>query len=390
MKKIILLIIAISISIGAIAQKGKVTAAQSFIDQGALDKAKEAIDQALTNEKSNTWSNTFFTKGNLCRAIYDADNPAYNSFYADPLAEAYASYEKAMELDPKGGIKKKIIAQLIYNSMVGQLSSQGAKKFEAKDFEGAFNSFITQVKITESGMYAGNVDTGMYFNTALAAINAKKFNEAIKYFEKCAEMKYLGLTPYLQISQCYLGLGDTAKAENYLLNLKDKFPEDNNVFITIADFYLKSNRPIEALNYIEISKKKDPSNYGLYYAAGVTYLNQNRFDEAIADLTKSVELKSDLYESQYALGASYINKAAAMLLKANDEMDINKFNVLFNEANNVYAQAIPYMEKALELKPDDIYTMKSLGELYYRLKATGNNLEKYNAIKARISAIENK
>jgi tetratricopeptide (TPR) repeat protein len=295
-----------------------------------------------------------------------------------------------MELDPKGGIKKKILAQQIYGSMIGQLSLQGAKKYEAKDFEGAFNSFMTQVKIAESGMYAGNVDTGMYFNTALAAINAKKYNEAIKYFEKCAEMKYLGLTPYLQISQCYLGLGDTAKAENYLLNLKDKFPEDNNVSITIADFYLKSNRPNEALNYIEISKKKDPSNYGLYYAAGVTYLNQNRFDEAIADLTKSLELKSDLYDSQYALGAAYINKAAAMLLKANDEMDINKFNVLFNEANNVYAQAIPHMEKALELKPDDIYTMKSLGELYYRLKTTGNNLEKYNAIKAKITAIENK
>jgi tetratricopeptide (TPR) repeat protein len=390
MKKFILLIIAVSISIGAIAQKGKVTAAQSFIDQGALDKAKEAIDQALTNEKSNTWSNTFFTKGKLCQAIYDADNPAYNSYYADPLAEAYTSYEKAMELDPKGGTKKKIIAEQIYASMIGQLSSQGAKKFEAKDFEGAFNSFITQVKLAESDMYAGSVDTGMYFNTALAAINAKKYNEAIKYFEKCAEMKYLGLTPYLQISQCYVGLGDTAKAETYLLNLKDKFPEDNNVFITIADFYLKSNRPNEALNYIEISKKKDPSNYGLYYAAGVTYLNQNRFEEAITDLTKSIELKSDIYDSQYALGAAYINKAAEMFKKANDIMEVKQYSEAVDVANAVYAKALPYMEKALELKPDDIYAMKSLQELYYRLKETGNNLEKYNAIKAKISAIENK
>lgn len=386
MKKIILLITAISISIGAVAQKGKVTAASSFIDQGALDKAKEAIDLALTDEKSKDWTNTYFVKGKLCQAIYEADNPAYNSFYTDPLAEAYVSYQKAMELDPKGGTKNKIITQQIYNILIGQLSNQGAKRYEAQDFEGAYNSFLTQIKAAEGGLYVGGVDTGMYFNTALAAFNAKKFNESMKYYEKCAEMKYLGLTPYLQISQCYLGLGDTAKAENYLLNLKDKFPEDNTVFITIADFYLKNNKPDEALNYIEISKKKDPTNYSLYWAAGVTYLNQKKFDEAIADLSRSIELKSDLFDSHYALGATYINKAAAMLEKANDEMDLNKFNVLFNQANEVYAKAIPPMEKALELKPDDLDTMRSLKELYYRLKMTA----KHDAMKAKVDALENK
>ena len=48
MKKFFLLIAAVSISFGAMAQKGKVTSALSYIDQGTLDKAKEAIDQALT------------------------------------------------------------------------------------------------------------------------------------------------------------------------------------------------------------------------------------------------------------------------------------------------------------------------------------------------------
>jgi hypothetical protein len=47
MRKIVLLISAIIMTIGVSAQKGKVSSALSFIDQGALDKAKEAIDQAL-------------------------------------------------------------------------------------------------------------------------------------------------------------------------------------------------------------------------------------------------------------------------------------------------------------------------------------------------------
>ena len=52
------------------------------------------------------------------------------------------------------------------------------------------------------------------------------------------------------------------------------------------------------------------------------------------------------------------------------------------EANVVYAKALPYMEKAYELKPDDVYAMRSLKELYYRLKQT----DKYNAIKAKLDA----
>ncbi len=65
MKKFFLLIAAVSISIGAMSQKGKVTSALSYIDQGILDKAKEAIDQALVNESSMNWFNTYFAKGKL-------------------------------------------------------------------------------------------------------------------------------------------------------------------------------------------------------------------------------------------------------------------------------------------------------------------------------------
>ncbi len=88
MKKLFLLLAVITISIGAIAQKGKVTAAQSFIDQQMLDKAKESIDQALTNEKSMNWTNTYFTKGKLCQAIFEADNPKYNAYYTRPACRS--------------------------------------------------------------------------------------------------------------------------------------------------------------------------------------------------------------------------------------------------------------------------------------------------------------
>ena len=90
MKKFFLLIAAVSISFGAMAQKGKVTSALSYIDQGILDKAKDAIDQALTNESTMNWFNTYFAKGKLCQATFESENPKFNAFYPDPLEEAYA------------------------------------------------------------------------------------------------------------------------------------------------------------------------------------------------------------------------------------------------------------------------------------------------------------
>jgi tetratricopeptide (TPR) repeat protein len=391
MKKFFLLIAVISISVTTMAQKGKVTAAQSFIDQGMLDKAKEAIDQAMTNEKTMNWANTYFVKGKLCQAVFESAEPKFKDLCPDPLFESYNSFEKAMELDPKGATKKKIITGMVYNTLAVDLYNQGSKQFEAKEFDGALKSFETQIKITESDKYAGTVDTGMYYNAGLAAVNSGKYNEAIKYFEKCAQMGYLGVTPYFQIYESYLGLKDTAKAESVLMGLNSKFPNDKNVTLQLIDLYIKSNKNEEALKYIKQAKEVDPQNSTLFFAAGIIYLNMYKYDEAIAELSKSVEMNPNLYDSQYGLGAAYINKASDMFTKANEIMDVNKYTQAIEVANAVYAKALPYMEKANELKPDDVFALRSLQELYYRLKQKDPTLNaKYEEVRAKLKTIEGK
>ena len=386
MKKFFLLIAAVTISFGAIAQKGKVTSALNYIDQGILDKAKEAIDLALANEAAVNWFNTYFAKAKLCQATFQSKDPKINALYADPLAEAYKAYEKAMELDPKGTVKKKIITGSIFNNLAVDFYNQGSQRFEAKDYTGALQSFQTQIKITESDIYVGAVDTGMYYNAGLAAVNSGKYKDAIQYFQKCADMKYMGITPYFQMSEAYLASGDTVNAEATLTGLSAKFPNDKNVTLQLIDLYIKGNKNAEAQKYIKVAKESDPNNFSLYLASGIIFLNEFKYDDAITELTKSIELKGDVYDSQYGLGAAYINKAADMFKAANEIMDVKKYSEAIDQANAVYAKALPYMEKANEIKPDDVYSMRSLQELYYRLKMT----DKYTAIKAKLDAIDKK
>lgn len=384
MKKFFLLAAAVIISLGAMAQKGKVTSALSFIDQGALDKAKEALDQAMVNEKTKNWSNTYFAKGRLCQAVFSTDNPKFKEFCKDPLGDAYEAYEKAIELDPKGTMKKRIITNMIYNSLALDLYNEGSKHFENQDFKSALKSFETQIKITESDKYAGVVDTGMYYNAGLAALNSQNYQKALQYFDKCAEMKYLGITPYYQMYESYLGMGDTTKAESILTSLPEKFPGDKSITLQLADLYIKSGKYDEALKHLKVAKEDDPNNYSLWFAEGIIYLNQNKFDDAIAMLSKSIELKPDLYDSQYGMGAAYINKASDMVVKANEIMDVNKYGAAIDEAMAVFAKALPFMEKAHELKPDDVFALRSLKELYYRMKMT----DKYEAVKAQLDKLE--
>jgi tetratricopeptide (TPR) repeat protein len=386
MKKFFLLIAVVSISLVAMSQKGKVTSALGYIDQGTLDKAKDAIDQALLDDGTINWPNTYFAKGKLCQATFKSDNPKFKAFYTDPLGEAYAAYEKAMELDPKGGVKKKIITNMVYTDLAMDFFNQGSIQFEAKDFPGALKSFENQIIIAEGDKYIGVIDTGMYYNAGLAAINSGNNNAAIKYFEKCAEMKYLGITPYYQIYESYLGLGDTVKAESILKSLPTIFPDDKTITLQLIDLYIKSNKPEEALKYIKVAKEADPTNSTLYFAAGIMYLNASKYDEAIEELSKSTELNPEVYDAQYGLGAAYINKASDMFVKANEIMDVKKYSTAIDEANEVYAKALPFMEKAHQINPEDVYAMRSLQELYYRLKQT----DKYTEIKSKLDAIEKK
>ena len=386
MKKYFVLYLALSISLGAVAQMGKVTSATGFMDQGLLDKAKEALDIALVNEKSKDNPKTYVAKGRLCQEIFKTDNPKFKSLDANPLEDAYAAYQKALELDPKGNTAKQFKVASTYLSLANDFSAQGANKFSAKDFEGSLNSFENVIKVASSDLYIGVLDTGTYFNAGLAAFNGKIWDRAIPYFKKCIDMKYNftkpdGALPYFLMYQSYIAKGDTITAETTMKNAFTAFPENQDVLLQLVDHYLKSNKPQEAFAYINIAKAKDPNNFSLLWAEGVLYMKQEKYDEAIASLTKSVEMKADLFDTQFNLGVCYYNKAVGMFAKANEIVDASKYNIAVGEANLVFIKAIPFFEKASTLKPDDLDAVKNLKELYYRLRTVNPDYEaKYNEI----------
>ncbi|MCD4769949.1 MAG: tetratricopeptide repeat protein [Bacteroidales bacterium] len=384
MKRFFLSLLISIIAIGAFAQKGKVASTLNFIDAGTFDKAKEAIDAAIVHEKTKEWPKTYYAKGRLAQALYETDDPAKQALYPEPLMLAYTSYLKSIELDEKESMQKLVILQL--PQLSNDFLEWAIAEFEAEEFVKSLIAFEKLIEIQKSDIYIGSVDSAVIFNAGLSAYNAKLWDKAIDYFDQGISMAYGKTQPYLFKYLTYNEMGDMENAEKALTDAFEAFPADQNILLNLIQFYLENEMDDAAFDYINMAKESDQNNYSLFWAEGILYLKQDKFDEAIIALKKSIEIKPDFFNTQYNIGVCYYNKASNMFNEANDIMDNAEYKEATDKAYKVFGDAIPYMETAHDLNPDDLETLISLKELYYRLKMT----EKYDVVVAKINELENK
>lgn len=382
MKKFFLSFLITLIAVGGFAQKGKVSSALNFIDAGNLEKAKEAIDAAVVHEKTKAWPKTYYAQGRLAQALYESGDNKLMTLIEDPLIVAYESYLKSMELDEKTTMQKLITIQ--YPMLSNDFLSWGIAEFEAENFSKSLIAFEKLIEMQASEIYPGMIDTAVVYNAGLTAYNAKEYDKAILYYDKCIEMGYEASSPYLRKYLTYSDMEDLDNAEKTLIAAFEKFPENQDVLLQLIDFYLVNGKDDAAFEYISVAKESNPDNFSLFWAEGVLYMKQDKYDEAIAALKKSIEIKPDLFDTQFNLGVCFYNKASSMFDAANDIMDNAEYNKAVEEALEVFSKAIPYMEKAHELRPDDVSTLTSLRELYYRLKFN----DKYEEVKAKLAELE--
>jgi len=370
----------------AVAQKGKVNSALNFVESGNLEKAHEAVSAALEHEKTKDWPKTYYTMGRVAQAMWEegkaSDNEKLMTEYDDQLIYAYDNYLKGIDLDDKANIEKLVIVQL--PGLANDFLLWAAMEFDNGNYDKSTIAFEKLLDIQKSDIYMGNVDTVVIFNTALASYNAQDYEKAHKYLDQVIELQYGETTPYLLKYQAYNEEGDLENAEKALRNAFEAFPEDEQVLLTMIQFFIVNDKRDEAIDYLNLALEDAPDNYNLHYAKGVMYMQSEDYESALESLHKSIELNPDYFESQYNAGVCYYNKGAGMLEIANEIMDPTEYNKAFEEAQEVFANAVPFMERARELNPEDIDTLTSLKELYYRLQMT----DKYEEVVAKIEELE--
>lgn len=375
MKKILLVVILLTVNGFLFAQKGKVSSALSFKEGGKLDKAWEAIQEAVNPnnpkaEKSLNWPDSWEARGEILEAIYKSKDENIKKLVQNPLEEAYQSFMKAIELDPKGGnpaLKIKILS-----SFIPTLSNAAIEAFQAQKFEVSSDYFEKVLTLEATKLFKADntLDTAIMYNTGLAAMNAKQYDKAIKYFTMTADHKYNPGSSYSQIISAYQQKGDTLTSVKIMKEAFDKFPEDQSILVQLINYYITTGKPEEAINYLDKAIAKEKDNPSFYLAKGIALDKLGRQDEAIKEYELALKVKADYADAYYNIGVIYFNRGVKQFDVANavPTNDQAKFEAEKKKSDDEFTKAVPYLEKAVEYNPKDTYVKDQLKNLYYRLK----------------------
>ena len=382
-RTIILLNLAILIILAGCSPRTKVTSSQNLKDTGKLKEALATIDEAIdpsseNAEKTLNWPRTWEVRGDIYQSVYQSEDESVKGLVVSPLSEALDSYKKALELDEKGRFENSIKVKLTL--LTNDLTNQAVDAFEEQDYDQALESFENILEINEIDVIErdnpGLVDTVIIFNAGLAAYNAEDYDKAIDYYGEAAEYGYNGARTYSLMANAYQLKNDTVGALEILQEGFEKYPKDNNVLTSMIQIYLDLKKTEEAMTYLDMAINREPNNATFYFAKGTLHETMDQEDEAITAYENAIELKADYFDANYNLGALFYNKGVQQIEVANSipTSENERYEEELDKADKWFENALPYMEKCLELEPNDNMSMESLKNLYYRLKM----MDKYN------------
>jgi hypothetical protein len=404
MKKIALIIVITSLMASAFAQKATVVSAYNFHNSGRLDKAKEAIDKAITNEKTMLDAKTWFYRGNIYIDIQRSPIEEYRALDPDALDKAYAAYLRAIELDDKNRYTDDIrsfmpiVGEAFFNKG-GELFNDGLLALEDDNKGDSKSKFDASAKAFEKAFdiyaEAGISDTISIYFASMAAELGEDWDKARKLLIKLVGMEYGQSGIYSSLANIYYNQDkDLKKAiETYAIG-RQRFPEDFNLLLNETNLFLGEDMTEEALANLTKAAKIDTSNASIFFAIGAKYneladdttrseeARMDYFDKSVTAYKKSIDIDPDYFDPNYNMGALFVNKAAAIISIANELPlnEVKQYEEMKKESDNYLNLSLPYLERAHQIDPEDIATLVSLKEIYTRL----NMIEKLKEVDQKI------
>ena len=378
-----------------------------------IDKAGEAIAANPGSLSAKDMGKYYYYKGRIYAQLAGSKGDTVVPDM-EQLAIAAASYKECLKLEKETGKKKFSdkadpglfsVGVQYYNA--GIMMSESNKMGSMTAFEAAYDAKASEYREKPQ------MDTVALFNAALMAEQAEAYEKALSLNQRLIDMNYTGRTfqatnpangqpvgfpskasmekavaaglatdPIVSepiTRDLYLAVlrinQKMEKKEAYLAALKvarEKFPEEK-IFIDLElNEYLNSENTDEALKSLETAITKDPSNKVYYYIQGSLLYGKKDRENARVSYAKALELDPQYHDALYMTGLTYVDEANAITEEMN-KLNLNQtkqYDALKKKQQAKFSEALPYFEKAEQIKPDDVDTLKALKEVYYR---TGNN-----------------
>ncbi len=309
----------------------------------------------------------------------------------DAPAKAIEAYNKAYEMDPKTADKVKEGLKQI-SDFCSQVGNTG---IDTGNYADAADAYALAFEAQSSPAH-GNPEPALlyyagYLRTVDGAANPASFVIGADYLNKALELGYNDEEGniYYYLFHCYYGQKDADKAN--VLKAKDalvagikKFPKNERILDGLVQLYTNPEDsvgdPADLVALIDAAIESNPENVDLWFGRGRIFFALKQYDESIASFRKVVELKPDLFEGNYYLGVFYTIKADEMNKVMNEKQYSSQtaYDTDLKEVNAVYMEAVPWFEKAYEMKKDDVNTLDFLKSICFRLRDEEGMMDKYN------------
>ena len=401
MKKPILLLLTLFISLTTFAQKDEIKAAEKAFKKSDLAMAKTEIDKAdalIANADDKTKAKFYYIKGETYAGLSKTQPTSENYKVAADSFNSLFALEKEM-----GSDKYTKLAEPTLNTMISDLSSKGIKSYQDKNYDAAkselYQVYNLSIKDTAFLEYAAN-----------AAYLAKDFDTALDYFTQLKNIEYTGIvTEYSaknvdtgereamssvsqmnlmvkskqytdpkttvteskhpsivkNIALIYVEKGDTDKAIGAIKDARKIAPDDVNLILTEANVQIKLGNKEEFATLMNEAIKLDPNNATLYFNLGVISGEQGDTEKSKEYYNKAIELKPDYVDAYINLGSAMLEDDKALVEEMNKNLsDFKKYDVIKAKQVKLYKEVIPVYENAYELDSNDIDTVRTLMSLY--------------------------
>lgn len=420
MKKQIILLSALFISLTVFGQKDEIKNAEKALKSNDFATALAQINQAeglLANMDDKTKAKFYYLKG---KALYK------NGENID-VAAVGTAFNNLIEFENKIKSQKysNEIAELtngLINSIVEKASNDYRLATETKEPK----DYLVAAKGFEQVYHLSPKDTAFIDNAALLYYYGEDYDTSISLFEKLLDLNYTGIaTVYVATSkddgseitysdqksmdvQVKLGLVENPRVEqkesrreivirNLALNYsakenyekaseiiamgREEFPNSYTLLIDEANLHYKTGNNAMFKEKLEEAINMNPTDPMLHYNVGVMNMEQKNIDEAIKCFEKALELKPDYADAYNNIGAAIIEKANPIIEEMNKNLsDFAKYDKLQAQQMEIYKQAVPYYEKAYQFNKSSISVVQTLIGLYENLEMT--ETEMYATLKA--------
>ncbi len=323
------------------------------LGKSSLTAAQEAIDAAVVHDKTKedpeAWTYYALVYSNL--ANLDKNTEA--------ATKAQEGIQKATEFDKD---KKNAENITVASQTLGQYKfNQGVAAWDKQDYKTAYSDFSEALNYLPG-------DTTLTFYSGLAAVQNKEYDLAIEKYKALVPIKEYSShkTIMVDLPKLYLQKGDTTSAITAAAEAVAAYPEDNDAVVQNIELNLITGNESKIVSDIEAQLSKDPQNKSLHYYLGLAYGSAGDSEKALASYQKALEIDPNYLEANTNAAVVIMNSGRDELMKLNEDKSVapGDYNKKVEGIKQQIARAVPYLEKAVELDPQNVDALRNLKNYY--------------------------